>query len=47
MKSPVNSVMRGNVSIRAALGLFKIIRATVQEHAEAACLRQKFQNDKI
>jgi hypothetical protein len=47
MEIAVNRVMRGNVSIRAALGLFKITSTSVQKHVEAPCLRKKFQNDNV
>jgi hypothetical protein len=45
MKSAVDSVMRGNVSIRAASGLFKVPNTTLQKRVQAAVLQQNFRND--
>jgi hypothetical protein len=45
MKSAVYSVMRGNVSIRAASGLFKVPNTTLQKRVQAAVVQQNFQND--
>jgi hypothetical protein len=46
MKCAFNSILRGNVSIQAASGLFKIPNLTLQKRVEAAHL-QKFQKHTI